>query len=49
MVGVIANVGDHTLDEAPFAYKDVDYVINAQKGITVDIVDKIKPIVNIKG
>lgn len=49
MVGVIAHVGDYTLDEAPFAYKDVDYVINAQKGITVDIVDTIKPIVNIKG
>lgn len=49
MVGIIANVGDSTIDESPFAYKDANYVINAQKGITVDIIDKITPIVNIKG
>ena len=49
MSGIIANVGDSTLDEAPFAYKEVNYVINAQKGITVDVIDKITPIVNIKG
>jgi RNA-splicing ligase RtcB len=46
---IIANVDVTTLDEAPDAYKDLDYVINAQKGIVVNVVDFIQPIINIKG
>ena len=49
MNGIIANISASTLDEAPDAYKDLEYVINAQKGIVVEIVDFITPIINVKG
>lgn len=49
MEGIIANVSETTLDEAPDAYKSLEYVMNAQKGIVVNVVDFIKPIINIKG
>jgi len=49
MEGIIANVDETTLDEAPDAYKSLDYVINAQKGIVINVVDFITPIINIKG
>jgi len=49
MEGIIANVDATTLDEAPDAYKDLEYVMNAQKGIVVNVVDFIQPIINIKG
>jgi tRNA-splicing ligase RtcB len=38
MEGIIAKVDESFLDEAPDAYKDADYVINAQRGIVVDII-----------
>lgn len=49
MSGVVAKVDSSTLDESPLAYKDINYVINGQKGIVIDVVDFIKPIINIKG
>jgi len=49
MEGIFANVNETTLDEAPDAYKDLEYVMNAQKGVVVEVVDFIKPIINIKG
>jgi tRNA-splicing ligase RtcB len=49
MEGIIANVSDATLDEAPDAYKDLNYVINAQEGIVVKLVNFVDPIINVKG
>lgn len=49
MKGIVAKVDNGTLDESPDAYKNLDYVIGLQKGIVVDIIDKIEPIINIKG
>lgn len=49
MKGIIANVSKHTLDECPFAYKDISDVIAAQEGIVVEVIDYIKPLINLKG
>ena len=48
MVGIIANVGQSTLDESPMAYKDIFDVMDAQADL-VDIIAHIKPILNVKG
>jgi len=45
---IIAKVERSTLDESPFAYKDIDTVIGYQEGIVLNVIDKIKPIINIK-
>jgi len=49
MENIVANVSKETLDEAPDAYKDLEYVMNAQRGKVVNVVDYIKPIINVKG
>lgn len=49
MNGIAADVGRHTLDEAPAAYKDLNEVIEPQRGVVVDIVDHVRPLVNVKG
>ena len=49
MKGVIAKVDKSTLDEAHGAYKDLKKVVDMQEGIVIDIVDKIHPIINVKG
>ena len=49
MADIVANVSESTKDEAPFAYKDINTVINLQKGVVVDVVDVVKPLINIKG
>jgi len=49
MDGIIAKVDKSTLDEAHGAYKNLATVINQQEGILIDVVDYVKPIVNIKG
>ena len=49
MGDIVANISAATLDEAPDAYKDLEYVMNAQEGVVVDVVDYIRPIINIKG
>jgi len=49
MKGILAPVCKGTLDEAPMAYKDEDTVIDAQKGIVVDIDDAVRPLMVAKG
>jgi tRNA-splicing ligase RtcB len=49
MTGVKARVEPATLDEAPFVYKNLDEVIAMQRGVVIDIVDRTRPLVNIKG
>lgn len=48
MSGVVALVTKDTLDESPFAYKDIFEVMRLQAGL-VDTIAHIKPIINIKG
>lgn len=49
MDGITAKVDKSTLDESPFAYKNLDEVISAQAGKNIEIIDKFMPIINIKG
>jgi tRNA-splicing ligase RtcB len=49
MKGIVAKVTVGTLDESPQAYKNIDKIINAQRGVVIDVVDYIKPLINIKG
>lgn len=48
MAGVVALVTAETLDESPFAYKDV-FSVMAQQGDMVETVAHVRPILNIKG
>lgn len=48
MSGVVALVTDDTLDESPFAYKDI-YSVMAQQSEVVETIAHVHPIVNIKG
>lgn len=43
-----ATVGQGTVDESPFAYKDIFKVMELQEDL-VDIVHYVKPIINVKG
>lgn len=45
--GVQTQLG--TLDEAPFAYKEIRGVIAAQDGVVIKVRDHLQPIINIKG
>jgi len=49
MKGIIAKVDKSTLDESPFAYKNLDDIIAMQDGIVIDVLDKVKPLINVKG
>lgn len=48
MEGIIAKVNEKTLDESPYAYKNIETVISRQEGIVIDVLDIAKPIINIK-
>jgi tRNA-splicing ligase RtcB len=48
MNGIVASVSGSTLDESPFAYKDIFSVMDQQTEM-VKIINYIKPIINIKG
>lgn len=48
MDGIVSSTSIDVLDEAPDAYKEVGYVLKAQEGITVEVIDFIKPLLNIK-
>lgn len=48
MHGVVARITPETLDESPFAYKDIFNVMEQQASL-VDIVAHVRPIINIKG
>lgn len=49
MKDVIAVVNENVLDESPDAYKDIEYVIKAQDGIVVNVINKVTPLINVKG
>lgn len=46
---VYANICESTIDECPDAYKSLNEVIKYQDGIVIDIVDKLNPLIVIKG
>lgn len=48
MVGIKAKVDDSTIDESPFAYKNIFDVMALQADL-VDVVAHVKPLINIKG
>ncbi len=48
MSGVVALVTDETLDESPFAYKNI-YDVMAQQEDMIEVTAHVKPILNIKG
>lgn len=48
MVGIKAKVGTSTLDESPFAYKNIFEVMKQQSDL-VEVIAHVKPIINIKG
>ena len=47
MVGIKAKVTQSTLDESPFAYKDIFAVMKRQQSLT-RILHHLKPLLNIK-
>ena len=49
MHGIVCRTDEAVLDEAPWAYKDIDVVLRAQAGVVVDIVDHFTPIIVLKG
>lgn len=49
MEGIVAKVEESTKDESCFAYKDLEVVKSRQEGITVEFIDKIVPLINVKG
>lgn len=48
MIGIVTNHSDDTIDEAPDAYKNIFEVMDLQKDL-VEVIDRIKPVLNIKG
>jgi len=48
MRGIKAKVNADTLDESPFAYKNIFDVMLAQKDL-VEIVHRVRPLINVKG
>lgn len=48
MVGIVSNVNNGTLDESPMAYKNIFDVMRLQEDL-VEVIDYIKPILNVKG
>lgn len=48
MSGVVALITAETLDESPFAYKDI-YSVMAQQTDLVEVIAHVKPLLNIKG
>lgn len=49
MQGIHARVDKGTLDEAPFSYKDISAVLKRQEGIVIEVINFIKPKINVKG
>jgi len=48
MIGITAKVGESTVDESPFAYKNIFEVMEQQTDL-VEVLDHITPLINIKG
>lgn len=49
MNGIVAKVDKSTIDESHGAYKNLATVVSKQEGIVIDVVDYIKPLINVKG
>jgi tRNA-splicing ligase RtcB len=49
MKGIVARTSKKIIDEAPMAYKDIDLVLKYQKGKVIKVIDKLYPVINIKG
>ena len=49
MKDIVCRTDAAILDEAPWAYKDIDAVLRAQEGVVVNIVDHFRPIIVLKG
>lgn len=49
MKGIVCRKDKDVLDEAPWAYKNIDAVLAAQDGILVDVIDHFKPLIVVKG
>jgi tRNA-splicing ligase RtcB len=47
MQGVVGTIDTNTIDESPFAYKDIFEVMKLQADL-VDVVEHIKPLINVK-
>ncbi len=47
MKGITGTVDEHTVDESPFAYKDIFEVMDLQKDL-VDVVEHIRVLINVK-
>jgi tRNA-splicing ligase RtcB len=47
MAGVVGTIDEATIDESPFAYKNIFEVMELQKDL-VEVVEHIKPIINVK-
>ena len=45
--GITGTVDENTLDESPFAYKDIFEVMRLQEDL-VDVVEHIKVLINVK-
>ncbi|MCL2123709.1 MAG: RtcB family protein [Desulfovibrionaceae bacterium] len=49
MKGIVCRTDAAILDEAPWAYKDIDAVLRAQEGVVVAVADHFKPVIVLKG
>ncbi len=47
MSGIYGTVDENTIDESPFAYKDIFEVMELQSDL-IDVVEHIRPIINVK-
>ena len=47
MKGITGTVDENTLDESPFAYKDIFEVMRLQEDL-VEVVEHIKVLINVK-
>lgn len=48
MQKVVAKVEKSTLDEAPMAYKKIETVLAEQEGRVIEVIDRVRPLVNVK-
>jgi len=49
MAGIVAKVDNSTKDESPYAYKNLNKIIEEQEGIVIKTIDYCKPLINVKG
>jgi len=49
MEGIVAKTSKKVIDEAPMAYKDILQVIKFQEGKVIRVINRLFPIINIKG